>query len=197
MKSILAKILVCITFLAFDCAFAQGKDKIGASANQEAMKEELIEVVKSEQFLYCALEMKGSYGQHQTAFNTLYQEISSQGLSLQDFPAGIYWNNPRNTPVEELNWELGIYANSELDVKAPLKMKKWNYLLAVRKSYEGAFETENESNLINQLYTWIERNGYLPEGPLVRKFLSIPVKNELGQWAGKSEIIIPVKKKEN
>ncbi|MCK4828129.1 GyrI-like domain-containing protein, partial [bacterium] len=155
-----------------------------------------IELKESDQFYYCALEMMGSYEQAGSAIGTLYGEAAKQNLVIDMVPFGIYYNNPADTPEEELKWEVGFALPEKREVQEPLKIKKWEYNLLVSKYYDGSFESEEMVKTYQQIFSWIGENSYIPAGPIMEKYLNIPVRNEAGEMCGKVEILVPVQKKE-
>ena len=150
---------------------------------------------KSEPYTYVAVEMKGSYDQHEQAFATLYEQGSSQGLSLEDYPMGLYYNNPMDTPEDSLIWEIGTRVSGVDSVQLPLVLKTFPYTLTVSMAYTGSFGEEMASSY-TKMYEWIGQNGYQQIGPLQEIYLSIPQANEDGEWVGQVKIVIPVSKTE-
>jgi DNA gyrase inhibitor GyrI len=175
-----------------------------------------VELKEIEPFYYCAVEMTGSYDLHPTAFQTLYEEAGKQNLASAEIPFGIYYNDPENTPEEELKWELGLPVDVETLVaekgdtcvaeedkgalveefiKDPLKPKKWTATKLVSKIYDGPFDEEMNA-AYGEIFEWIGQNDYKAAGPFMEKFLGMPTQNEAGVWCGKIEILVPVQKAE-
>jgi DNA gyrase inhibitor GyrI len=145
-----------------------------------------IEVTKIEPFVYCAVEMTGSYEKHAEAFMKLYTEAGKQGLPMNDAPFGIYWNSPHDTAEEELKWEVGI----------PVPADAWDHTIVVQWDFEGAIDSDEIEAVYYGMYEWIGANGYEMAGPIMERFLSAPAPNEKGEMIGKVQIVYPVKKKE-
>lgn len=150
---------------------------------------------KSEPYMYVAVEMKGSYDQHEQAFATLYEQGSVQGLSFDDYPMGLYYSNPMDTPEDSLIWEIGTKVSGVDSVQLPLVLKKFPYTLTVAMAYTGGFSEEMASSYA-KIYEWIGQNGYQQIGPLQEIYLSIPQANAEGEWVGEVKIVIPVSKTE-
>ena len=144
-------------------------------------------------FAYCALEMKGSYDQHSTAFEKLYAESAQQGI-FGGPPLGVYYNSPGNTPVDSLTWDLGFRVPSGQTTKAPLVLKKWPYTTMAVLDYSGEFGGQDMVNAYTRLFTWIGKNGYRPAGPLMEEYLNAPSQDEKGFFVGRMNIIVPVEK---
>jgi len=162
--------------------------------NVMAEEEEKVAVKEIEPFLYCAVEMTGSYDQHQDAFMTLYEQAGMQGLGSDFSPFGIYFSDPSSTPVEELKWEIGFVLADSAEVKEPLKLKKWSYNHMAGILYEGSFSAPEFQAAHGELYQWVVENGYTIAGPTLEKYVDMPSQNADGEWVGKVQISIPVTK---
>lgn len=144
-------------------------------------------------FVYCALEMTGSYDQHSAAFEKLYTEAMNQGI-FGGYPFGIYWNSPGDTPVEKLAWDVGFVLPAGQTPKDPLKLKKWEFTTMAALEYSGEFGGEGMNKAYGELFTWIGAHGYRPAGPMMETFLNIPSANEQGVLVGSVEIVVPIEK---
>ncbi|MBN1893429.1 GyrI-like domain-containing protein [bacterium] len=142
-------------------------------------------------FMYAALEMTGSYEQHSQAFQDLYQNAGAQGVAMDQPPFGLYFNNPENTPQEQLKWDLGLPCSEEAKLTPPLKLKKWEFDKIAVLTYTGNYEADG-AQAHHALFQWIGENKYVPAGPVMEKFLSMPVADEKGQWSGTVEVSVPV-----
>ncbi len=195
-------VAVLIVLILSPYVFCQEKEtgekpkKCEKAETEKKGDEAAITVTEVEPFTYCALEMTGSYDQHATAFQTLYAAAGKQGLDMSAVPFGIYFNDPEHTPVEDLRWEIGLPVSGEKEVAEPLKTKKWQYGLVVSIPYEGPFSVEKMGPVYHEIYGWIERNNFKQAGPIMEKYMSMPVSDESGGLSGKVEILVPVQKKE-
>lgn len=161
---------------------------------QEAAKTDAITLKTVEPFFYAAIEMSGSYDDHSSAFSSLYEQAGIQNLDMQQAPFGVYYNNPTDTPTEELKWEIGLPLSSEKELKDPLKLKKWDYTQIVTRLFTGSYSSEAMGNSYIEMFTWIQANGYVPAGPMVQKFVTNPEQNTDGEWVGTVEMCQPVQK---
>ena len=168
--------------------------KTAPEKTAEVPKEAPIQIKEIEAFTYCALEMKGSYGQHGIAFNNLYAVAGSQRLPLDRAPFGVYFSDPANTPEEELKWEVGFEIAEGTELKRPLVAKKWDHTTVVSKIYTGAFTEEAMGAVYGELMGWVGENGYFVCGPSLERFLSEPELDAQGGMSGTIEILIPVLK---
>jgi effector-binding domain-containing protein len=191
MKKSITAIVCCLMILSL-CPFAAAQEAPKAEGAAAAPTATPIQIKQIEPFTYCCIEMTGSYEQHSTAFMTLYGAVGSQALNPEGEPFGVYHNDPKTTPEAELKWELGMPIAQGLEVKEPLKLKKWYFEQLAARIYEGPFDAMDAAYM--EMVAWIEENGYVFAGPPMEKFLGMPAQDETGQWAGKMEIMIPVKK---
>lgn len=145
-------------------------------------------------FYYCAVEMTGDYSRHEIAFDSLYTLTSTQDVSLEGPPFGVYWNSPSDTPVEQLKWEIGFQVPDSAKVKEPLKLKQFGFSTLVGAEYQGAFDSPELRKLYGAVFTWIGQNQYRVCGPMIEKFLDIPEQKGNGSWGGQIEIWFPVVK---
>jgi DNA gyrase inhibitor GyrI len=151
-----------------------------------------VRLSKVEPYSYCALEMRGSFDQHGSAFQNLYQQAGMQGLPMNAVSFGIYWNSPQDTPVDSLKWELGLALPEAKTLTAPLVLKKWEFPLVASLIFDGVYGSEAQNAAYGKVFAWIGRNGYKPAGPLMEKFVGMPTQDANGQFSGKVEIVIPV-----
>jgi len=152
-----------------------------------------VELKTDTAFAYCAVEMTGSYDQHETAFTKLFEEAMNQGI-FGGMPFGIYWNSPANTPIEQLKWDVGFVLTPGTAPKPPLTIKKWDFTTMASLKYRGVFGGTEMDKEYGRLFQWIADNGYVAAGPMMEVFLNAPSPDESGQLYGAVEIIVPVRK---
>jgi AraC family transcriptional regulator len=152
-----------------------------------------VELKQIAPFRYAALLMKGSYDQHATAFPQLYQLAAEQNLGYSFDIFGVYFNDPSQVPVEQLEWQVGFALTEGQQVKEPLVEKMWDYEQIALLTYNGPFTGEMNKGP-QALMTWVMSNGYAPNGPMMEKYIVMPTQNENGEWCGTIEISVPVSK---
>jgi len=169
---------------------------IAQEESEEPAEEESVVTVKEiEPYFYAALEMTGSYQQHEQAFQTLYEQANSQGIPTNNPPFGVYYDDPETTPEEELTWDLGLALPEEKEVKEPLTLKKWDYTTVATLDYTGPWNEEMQGAFL-KIFEWIADNGYTPAGPVMQMYLDQPTQNEQGEWIGSVTIAVAVSKTE-
>ncbi len=183
---------IALAFAASGAALSQ--TPAAALEKPKAPILESVRLVPVEAFSYAALEMKGSYDQHGNAFMELMQNAGSQGLSMAAAPFGLYYNSPDETPVDSLVWDLGIPCPDTAKVTAPLVLKKYTYPSTAALFFEGVFGSPEQNAATAALFAWIPANGYRPAGPMMERFVSMPMPTGDGGFTGRVEMVIPVEK---
>jgi AraC family transcriptional regulator len=193
----LSSVLVLLVALVGATSWAQdGCTVEGAPADtsaQDAEKAPQVQLKEDTAFVYCALEMTGSYDQHEAAFMKLYQESMKQEI-YGGLPFGIYWNSPADTPAEKLSWDIGFILSPGKTPQDPLKAKRWDFTTMASLMYRGAFGGETMNAAYGQVYKWIAENGYQAAGPMMEVFLNAPSPDESGALYGAVEIVVPIVK---
>ena len=157
-----------------------------------AMDDSGIKITTIDPFKYVAIEMTGNYDQHSAAFSTLTEAITKQSIEVDDMPFGIYWNNPTDTPEEELKWEVGFKVDNDVTAEAPLVVKNWDFSTLATFTYEGVFGGDDYNAAMGTFWNWLGQNGYQPIGPFMEMFITIPEDAGDGMWKGKVEFYLPV-----
>lgn len=194
----LVRVLAIITAAALVTGISWAQDECEApvaQADTTGMGEVVpqVELKTDTAFAYCAVEMTGSYDQHEAAFAKLFEEAMNQGI-YGGMPFGIYWNSPANTPVEQLKWDVGFTLPAGAAPKLPLAVKKWEYTTMASLKYRGVFGGVEMDKEYGRLFEWIAGNGYVAAGPMMEVFLNAPSPDETGALYGAVEIIVPVRK---
>ena len=171
----------------------EAKEKAEACCGDK--KEASLKIIKMEAFPYAAVEMTGSYELHGEAFGTLYNQAGMQGLDMSAKPMGIYYNDPSDTPMDELKWDIGFKVAEGTEIKDPLKLKTSPAQKAAVDVYEGPMD-EKMNAKFEEMYTEIARQGYQPSGAMMIWYVSMPMPGADGSADGKLKIVVPVTKVE-
>ncbi|MDM7925861.1 MAG: GyrI-like domain-containing protein [bacterium] len=188
------KSMLCIAlaFAARGAALSQTPAEPAVQPKAPAL--ESVRLVPVEPFSYAALEMRGSYDQHANAFMDLMQNAGAQGISMAAAPFGLYFNSPGTVAADSLVWDLGIPCPDTARVTAPLVRKKYAYPLTAALFFEGVFGSPEQNAATAALLAWIPANGYRPAGPMMERFVSMPMPTGDGGFTGRVEMVIPVEK---
>lgn len=151
-----------------------------------------VQITEVAPFYYAAVVMTGSYAQHSDAIQNLMTQTNLQEVPVDMEMFGIYYSDPSQVPEDSLLWEVGMKMTEQKELTDPLTLKKWEYPLIASIQYSGSFD-ETDS-VYSALFGWIAQNNYVPAGPVMEKFVSIPQQDEAGVWSGEVEICVPVQK---
>jgi hypothetical protein len=188
------KTVFCIALFFAAAGAALSQTNSAAAEKPEVPPRDSVRLVPVETFSYAALELKGSYDQHSTAFMDLYQNAGGQGLSMSATPFGLYFNSPEDTPADALVWELGLPCPDTAKVVAPLVLKRYAYPLTAALFFEGVYGSPEQNAATGSLFGWIQANGYRPAGPMMERFVTMPAPTGNGGYSGRVEMVIPVEK---
>ena len=120
-------------------------------------------VVTTEAIHAVVLPMKGSYGQHQSAFERLGGYLAGRGISPEGPPFGRYYSDP-SVAEDNLTWEVGFKVPAgTTQVEAPFELKEIPAAQSVVHLHRGPYE--ELASAWPQLVQWALSNGYQLAGP--------------------------------
>jgi len=142
---------------------------VGAGAQSAAPAAESAEYeVRSVDTIHAlVLPMKGSYMQHQQAFEQLGAWLSGHGVTPSAAPFARYFSDP-STPEADLQWEVGFPVSPDVTAEAPFEIKDVPGEQAVVHVYQGSYE--GLGTAWTDLMQWVFANGYQPTGPAFQSF---------------------------
>jgi DNA gyrase inhibitor GyrI len=140
-------------------AGAQSTAPAAAPADYEVRSVEAIHAL--------VLPMKGSYMQHQQAFEKLGGYLAGHGVSPSAAPFARYFSDP-STPETELQWEVGFAVSPDVTAEAPFEIRDVPAEQAVVHVYRGSYE--GLGTAWSDLMQWVLANGYQPTGPAFQSF---------------------------
>lgn len=142
-------------------------------------------------FIVC----KGPYDQMAEVFPKLFLWIQEKGYMIAGHPSGVYFNNPMNTPPEELLWEVRCPLGGAVDVITPdvqgIGIKKTKAVKVAATIHKGPHEKVGET--YQTLMSWVTANGYQVAGPAEEVYLSPPAATAPAQLL--TEVRLPVRRK--
>jgi AraC family transcriptional regulator len=142
-------------------------------------------------FAYFCLHHKGPIADIQSVIGQLFQTMKDQNLYPMGPMMGIYFTDPDSTKPEEMEWEMGFPVTKQAMVQAPLEKKEWTYTKVVTATYMGPYEDIHR--IYDKLLPWMDKNGYVMDGPVMEKYLNNP--SQVKPEELKTEIWIPCRKK--
>jgi DNA gyrase inhibitor GyrI len=135
-----------------------------------------IKVITTEPVHALVLPMKGSYLQHQAAFERLGAFLAGRGITPAGAFFGRYFDDP-SRGEENLTWEIGVAVPVGVTAEAPFEIKDLPATLAAVRVYRGPME-----ELVAawpELIQWAISNGYQPVGPAIQVFNGLPAALEV------------------
>ncbi len=124
-------------------------------------------VVTTEPVHAVVLPMKGSYAQHQEAFERLGAYLAGRGISPTGAPFGRYFSDPA---VGEANlvWEVGFDVPAGVKVEPPFEVKEIPASLSVIHVHRGSYD--DLASAWPKLVQWVSANGYQVAGPATQVY---------------------------
>ena len=78
-------------------------------------------------FYYVALPFQGPYENEEPVRQRFFQELEKQNISPTDTLFYLYYNDPSNVPVNQLQWAIAAPLPDSIQIKYPLVISKWYY----------------------------------------------------------------------
>ena len=119
-------------------------------------------MVATETIHAVVLPMKGSYNQHQSAFEKLGSYLAGHGISPEGPPFGRYYSGP-SVAEDDLVWEIGFKVPAGTKVEAPFELKDFPAAQTVVYVHHGGYEELPAA--WPPLIQWAMSNGYQIAGP--------------------------------
>jgi len=113
------------------------------------------------------LPMKGSYLQHQAAFERLGAFLSGRGVNPTGPIFGRYFSDP-SVGEANLVWEVGIPVPAGTTAEAPFEVKDIPATLVAVHTHQGALEELGTA--WGSMIQWVMTNGYQPVGPATQVY---------------------------
>jgi len=165
-----------MTTLVLLTGMAAGAGAQQAAPPPEAKPTAEIKVVTTEPVHALVLPMKGSYLQHQAAFERLSAYLAGRGVAPAGAFFGRYFDDPSQGEAN-LTWEIGVAVPVSLTAEAPFEIKDLPAMRAAVRVYRGPME-----ELVAAwpgLIQWVIANGYQPVGPAIQVFKGLPASVEV------------------
>lgn len=177
-----------IIVLAFIC----GLSTLASAHGSDQVQSGTISIQTTEAFVFVGLEEKGPFDRIQEAIGRLVQEMQAQNIVPAGPLLGVYYNSPDQVSVQDLRWEVGFPVTAQALIQPPLIKKEWSYTQSAVCLHQGAYEDTGET--IRKMLDWMDDNGYVPEGPIMERYLDMNPE-ELRPEQLKTEVWIPCRKK--
>jgi DNA gyrase inhibitor GyrI len=132
-------------------------------------------VTTTEALHVLVLPMKGSYLQHQTAFEQLGGFFSTRGVTPLGPPVARYFSDPSTTTEADLSWEVGFPVEASVKAEAPFEVKDIPAGLNAIHVHKGPYE--ELATAWPTFVEWVMASGYRPAGPPMNIFQGDPGTN--------------------
>jgi effector-binding domain-containing protein len=137
---------------------------------------------------------KGDFGKIPAAFGALYGWMGAKGIAPAGMPSGVYYDDPRQVPVEDCRWELRSpvapgTAEAPVDSQG-LGIKQVPGYQVASTMYKGPYAAMAPT--YEALAAWVIANGYAFAGPPEEVYFSDPATTPPAEYL--TEIRFPVMK---
>jgi effector-binding domain-containing protein len=133
-----------------------------------------IRVVTTAPIHALVLPMKGSYAQHEAAFQRLAAFLGKRGAQPTGAPFGLYHSDP-SVGEANLVWEVGLPVAASVTAEAPFAVKDIPGASAAVLVHKGPHEELGQA--WPRLIEWVFANGHTPIGPAIQIYQGDPVVN--------------------
>ncbi len=133
-----------------------------------------VKVVTTEPVHAVVLPMKGSYEQHQAAFERLAGFLAQRKAAPAGPPFARYFSDP-TAGEESLVWEVGFPVAPGVTAEAPFEVKEIPAALSAVHVHKGPLEELGTA--WPAFIQWLGANGYAPVGPPTQIFPGDPMVN--------------------
>jgi effector-binding domain-containing protein len=113
------------------------------------------------------LPMKGSYAQHQQAFERLGGYLAGRGVAPAGPPFGRYFSDP-SVGEANLVWEVGFPVAAAVTAEAPFETRDLPAALTAVRVHRGPLEELGTAWAA--FIQWVLAQGYQPAGPATQVF---------------------------
>jgi effector-binding domain-containing protein len=128
-------------------------------------------VVTTEALHVLVLPMKGSYMQHQAAFERLGGFLGGRGVAPLGPPVGRYFSDP-SVAEADLVWEVGFPVPATVKAEAPFEVKDIPGSLNAVHVHKGPYD--ELATAWPTFMQWVLSSGYRPVGPPMNVFQGDP-----------------------
>jgi effector-binding domain-containing protein len=122
-------------------------------------------------FSYVSVRHQGPLSDFETAVDILMANIQRQNIP----PAGSMFAIMHNIPEEgqeiTLDWEVSFPVTAQVYPQPPLTKGVWEHTLVASANYTGP--AASIGDVADEIFEWIEQNGYERSGPVLAVFLNI------------------------
>ncbi len=144
-------------------------------------------------FSYVCISHKGSLSDMEKVIGMLQSSMQSQNIRMTGAMFGVYYTSPQTARPGELVWEVGFPVDPEAIPRRPLEKKLWNFTKVVVGLHIGPYAERSQT--IDRMREWMRANNYVPDGPVLEKYLDMDPSKLLPEGL-RTEIWIPCREGE-
>jgi effector-binding domain-containing protein len=143
------------------------------SANHYFVSGQNIKVTTKEidPFSYVSVRHQGPLSDFETAVDILMGNMQRQNIP----PAGTMFAIMHKIPEEgkeiALDWEVSFPVTAQVYPQPPLTKGFWDHPQVASATHTGPIETLGDA--VDEMFEWVEKNGYKRTGPVMAVFLNI------------------------
>ena len=142
-------------------------------------------------FPYCCIAHRGPYTEISNKIAALMDATRMQNIHPSGLLFTVYYNSPEEVSPEELEWEVGFPVMAQVaQTREPLIRKQWLFTRVASAVHVGPYENVGET--IMQMMEWMAGNNYVPDGPVLERYLNMPTP-DTNPADYRTEVWIPVK----
>jgi effector-binding domain-containing protein len=153
-----------------------------------------VTVKKTEPRTVAFLSEKGSFQKIGQTIGKLFGLIQERGYAVAGAPIGVYFNDPKEVPEEELLWEIQFPVGDEMAAgesdESGLGVKRLEAYDVASNMHKGPYE--GLGKVYEDMVVWMLENGYEIAGPPEEVYLNDP--NVTPRDEILTEVRFPVKK---
>ena len=121
--------------------------------------------------IVASVEWKGAYSQIGGAMRELKNWIDSKGIEQSGYPFCLYYDNPSETPVEELRSEACIPVTAPFQPSGKFKLKSFEEAEVAETKHEGP--PENFGMTYGPFLEGLLNSGYMIVGPAREFYMTV------------------------
>ncbi len=122
-------------------------------------------------FSYVSVRHQGPLSDFETAVDILMGNMQRQNIP----PAGTMFALMHKIPEEgkdiTLDWEVSFPVTAQVYPQPPLTKDVWEHTLVASANHTGPIATIGD--VADEIFEWVEQNGYERAGPVLAVFLNI------------------------
>ncbi len=136
-------------------------------------------------FTYCALEVRGSWGQYKDKLKQLSEEVQKQGIVVDGEVISVWRSYPNATEEKDYKWEVGYKIAEGTTIESPLVTKKWKTKNLYSQSYDGP--SDGVTDFFKNYWAWFEDNNL----KVIRPLMEIePPSEQIGEGRSKFKALV-------